>query len=56
MKKHLKHKGKNGRAKTKAKNEITEWQLEGKNPPFSSFLFFSMVFFYFLLHEKKKMP
>ncbi len=39
----------------KAKNESIEWELEGKLPLFSTFLFFFMVFFAFLLLEKKKM-
>jgi hypothetical protein len=38
-----------------AKNESVKWELEGKLPPFSTFLLFSMVFFSFLLLEKKKM-
>ncbi len=46
MRKHLKQKGTSGRAKAGAKNERAEWELEGKLLPFSSFLFFSMVFFF----------
>jgi len=37
------------------KNENVKWELEGKILPFSTFLLFSMVFFSFLLLEKKKM-
>jgi hypothetical protein len=48
------------KAKTGVKSDRAEWKLEGKLPPFFTFLFFSMVFFfvffYFLLFEKKKMP
>ncbi len=48
------------KAKTGVKNDKAEWKLEGKLPPFFTFIFFSMVFFfvffYFLLFEKKKMP
>jgi hypothetical protein len=48
------------KAKTGVKNDRAEWKLEGKLPPFFTFIFFSMVFFfvffYFLLFEKKKMP
>jgi hypothetical protein len=41
----LKRKGRNKRPKTKAKSERGELELESKLPPFSAFLFFSMVFF-----------
>jgi hypothetical protein len=43
--KRLKQKGKNKRLEVGAKNEKAKWELEGKFLPFSTFLFFSMVFF-----------
>ncbi len=52
----LKQKGRSGMAEARAKSEREEQELEGKLLPFSAFLFFSMVFFYFLSLEKKKMP
>jgi hypothetical protein len=42
---HLKQKGKNKRPEVGAKNEKAKWELEGKLLPFSTILFFSMVFF-----------
>jgi len=53
-KKCLKRKGRNKRAKARAKNERAEHEFEGKFPPFFAF-FFSLCFFSFLLLEKKKM-
>jgi len=44
-KKRLKQKGKNKRPEVGTKNEKAKWELEGKLLPFSTFLFFSMVFF-----------
>jgi len=52
----LKQKGKSGMVEAGAKSERAKRELEGKLPPFSAFLFFSMVFKKFLLLEKKKMP
>jgi cellulose synthase/poly-beta-1,6-N-acetylglucosamine synthase-like glycosyltransferase len=61
-KKRLKQKGKNRRPEVVTKNEKAKCELEGKLLPFSTFLFFSMVFFlicfsflFFCLFEKKKM-
>jgi hypothetical protein len=46
------------KAKTRVKNDRAEWKLEGKFPPFFTFLFFSMVFFfvffYFLFLKRKR--
>jgi len=55
----LKHKCKRRKVEAGAKSEKVEWELEGKLPPFSTYFFFSMVFFslcfIFLLLENKKM-
>jgi hypothetical protein len=55
----LKQKGINGWAEAGAKNERAKWELEGKLLPFSTFLSFSMVFFFvlfcFILFQKNKM-
>ncbi len=58
--KHLKQKGKNGRAEVGAKNERVEQEFEGKFFPFSAFFFplwfFFLCFFLFSYIENKKMP
>ncbi len=56
--KHLKQKCKSEKAKAGAKSEKVEQELEGKLPPFSTYFFFSMVFFplclfFFPTWEKK---
>jgi hypothetical protein len=58
----LKRKCKNERIEEEPKVKV-KWELKGKLPPFSAYIFFSMVFcffvfsfLFFLLLEKKKMP
>jgi len=53
----LKQKGRNKRPEAKAKSERAKQKLESKLPPFFTFFFSSLWFFFpFLLLEKKKMP
>ncbi len=56
MRKLLKQKDRNGKAKAGAKSEKAEWELEGKNLSFSTFLFFSMIFFsmFFFSYLKRR--
>ncbi len=58
QKRKPKVKGQSERAEAEAKSERAEWELKIKLPPFSTYIFFSMVFFLcvfflFLLRKKK---